>query len=81
MEVQFEFANRMTDEEIRIIRDRLTDDDRSSVIAMEPQFHEYMESLRCAIEVHFTNGMARYSYRLVSDSGEVIFEGPKGNSE
>ena len=80
MEVQFEFANRMTDEEIRIIRDRLAGDDQSAVIAMESKFHKYMESLRSEIEVHSTNGLARYSYRLVSDSGEVIFEGPKGSS-
>ena len=81
MEVQFEFANRMTDEEIRIIRDRLAADDKRPVIAMERKFHKYMESLRSEIEAESANGLARYSYRLVSDGGEVIFEGPKGSSE
>lgn len=81
MEVQFQFANRMTDAEICIIRDRLAGDDRRIVTAMESKFHKYMESMRSVIEAESTNGLARYSYRLVSDSGEVIFEGPKGNSE
>ena len=81
MEVQFEFANRMTDEEIAAIREQLGSDDPEVPAMLAERFHDSMESMRIMFESESQYGLARYSYRLVSDDGEVVFEGPRAASD